>query len=41
MAGLILAVVALLLGACGGGCHQGEFAGLSGVGRGWGGALLS
>ena len=36
MAGLILAVVALLLGARGGGCHQVEFAGLAGVGRGWG-----
>ena len=36
MAGLILAVVALLLGARRGGCHHGEFAGAVGVGQGWG-----
>ena len=26
----------MTLGARGGGCHQGEFAGAAGVGRGWG-----
>ncbi len=31
-----LAVVALLLGARRGGCHQGELAGAAGVGQGWG-----
>ena len=29
-------VGSILLGAHGGGCHQGEFAGLAGEGRGWG-----
>ena len=36
MGTVILAVVAVTLGARGGGCHQGEFAGAAGVGRGWG-----
>ncbi len=31
-----LAVVAVTLGARGGGCHQGELAGAAGVGQGWG-----
>ncbi len=36
MGTVILAVLAVTLGARGGGFHQGEFAGAAGVGRGWG-----